>query len=172
MMSRSVHISARAFGLALLAGAVAAQAPAPPPPRIPYGAPIALDAAKRVAAAAEAEAAKNGWAMAIAVVDSGGHTVVFHRMDDTQLGSIRLAEGKARTALEFRRPSRFMQDAVAGGGAGLWWLNVEGVIALDGGVPVVVDGRIVGAIGVSGGSAAQDGQTAQAGAAAAARPGP
>lgn len=166
-----IRIPAFAFGFALLAGSAVAQAPAPPPPRVPYGTPIGLDAAKRVAAAAEAEAAKSGWAMAIAVVDSGGHAVVFHRMDETQLGSIRLAENKARTALEFRRPSRFMQDAVAGGGVGLWWLNVEGVVALEGGVPIVADGRIVGAIGVSGGTAAQDAQAAQTGAAAV-RPGP
>jgi glc operon protein GlcG len=134
------------------------------PPRTPYGEPISLNMAKQAVAAAEAEAVKNGWPMAIAIVDTGSNLVALHRMDNTQIGSTRLAEGKARTAVEFRRPSRVLQDAVAGGGAGLWWLRVEGVIPLEGGVPIVVNGKIVGAIGVSGAASPQDAQTAQAGA--------
>ena len=149
-----------AFGYA---GAALAQQP-PAPPRTPYGEPISLEMAKKAVSAAEAEAAKNGWPMAIAVIDSGSNLVVFHRMDNTQIGSIRLAEGKARTALEFRRPSRVLQDVVAAGGVGLWWLRVDGVIPLEGGVPIEVNGKIVGAIGVSGAASAQDAQTAQAGA--------
>jgi uncharacterized protein GlcG (DUF336 family) len=120
--------------------------------------------AKKVVAAAEAEAAANGWSMAIAVVDTGSNLVVLHRLDQTQIGSIRLAEGKAHTALDFCRPTHVMQDAVTGGGVGNWWLGVPGVVALEGGVPIVVGGKIVGAIGVSGGASSQDAQTAQAGA--------
>ncbi len=159
----------RIFTAALFAlgcgGVALAQAPAPaPPPRTPYGEPISLEMAKQAVAAAEAEATKNGWPMAIAIVDIGSNLVALHRMDNTQIGSIRLAEGKARTAVEFRRPSRVLQDAVAGGGVGLWWLRVDGVIPLEGGVPIVVNGKIVGAIGVSGAASPQDAQTAQAGA--------
>ena len=149
----------------LAAGPALAQSAIPaPPPRTPYGEPLSLDMAKKVVAAAEAEAGKNNWSMAIAVVDTGSNLVVLHRLDQTQLGSIRLAEGKAHTALEFRRPSRVMQDAVTGGGVGNWWLGVPGVVALEGGVPLVVGGKVVGAIGVSGGASSQDAQTAQAGA--------
>lgn len=140
-----------------------AQAP-PPPPTTPYGEPISLDMAKKAMGAAEAEAAQHGWSMAIAIVDTGSNLVALHRMDNTQIGSIRLAEGKARTAVEFRRPSRVMQDAVTGGGVGLWWLRVDGVVPLEGGVPITVNGKIVGAIGASGGASPQDAQTAQAGA--------
>ncbi len=120
--------------------------------------------AKRVVAGAEAEAGKNGWNMVIVVVDTGSNLVALHRMDQAQLGSLRLAKGKAHTALEFRRSSRFMQDAVTAGGVGNWWLGVPGVVALEGGVPILVGGKVVGAIGVSGAAAAQDVQTAQAGA--------
>ncbi len=150
----------------MVAGSAMAQAPAAPapPPRASYGESLTLDMAKKVVAGAEAEAAKNGWNMAIAVVDTGSNLVVLHRMDQTQLGSLRLAEGKAHTALEFRRPSRFMQDAVTAGGVGNWWLGVPGVVALEGGVPILVGGKVAGAIGVSGAAAAQDAQTAQAGA--------
>ena len=154
------------LGCTLLAGSAMAQAPtAPaPPPRAFYGESLTLDMAKKVMAAAEAEAVKNNWSMAIVIVDTGSNLVALHRMDQTQLGSLRAAEGKAHTALDFRRPTRFMQDAVTGGGVGNWWLGVPGVIALEGGVPILVGGKIVGAIGVSGAAASQDAQTAQAGA--------
>jgi uncharacterized protein GlcG (DUF336 family) len=155
-----VRLSGTLLCCTVLAGAALAQAPAPPPPAA-YGESLNLDMAKKVAAAAEAEAVRNRWTMAIVVVDAGNNLVLLQRMDQTQLGSIRLAEGKAHTALEFRRPSRFMQDAVTGGAVGNWWL---GVVSLDGGVPILVGGKVVGAVGVSGGSAAQDAQTAQAGA--------
>lgn len=145
------------------AGTALAQTPAAPP-TTPYGEPISLEMAKKAVAAAEAEAAQHGWPMAIAVVDTSSNLVALHRMDNTQIGSIRLAEGKAHTAVEFRRPSRVMQDAVAGGGVGLWWLRVDGVIPLEGGVPIVVNGKIIGAVGVSGGASPQDAQAAQAGA--------
>jgi uncharacterized protein GlcG (DUF336 family) len=151
-----------------------AQQQAAPPPAaaaspVPYGAPIGLEAARRAMAAAEEEATRNGWGVAIAVVDSGGHLVMLHRLDGTQIASIRIAEGKARTALEFRRPTKALEDAVAGGGAGLRLLSLENFFPLEGGVPIVAGGRIVGAIGVSGVTSQQDAQVARAGAEAAAR---
>lgn len=152
------------------------QQPAPPPAAAPaaaapapYGMPIALDAAKKAMAAAEEEAVKNNWGLAIAIVDSGGHPVMMHRLDGTQIASIRIAEGKARSALEFRRPTKALEDAVAGGGAGLRLLAVEGVTPLEGGVLIQAGGRIVGAIGVSGVLSSQDAQVARAGADAAVR---
>jgi len=133
------------------------------PPSTPYGAPIALAAAKQAMAAAEAEAAKNGWAVAIAIVDSGANLVMLHRLDNAQLASARIAEAKARTAAEFRRPTKVFEDAVAGGGIGLRVLTFGASVA-EGGVPIVSGGTIVGAIGVSGVQSHQDAQIAQAGA--------
>jgi uncharacterized protein GlcG (DUF336 family) len=145
---------------------VSAQQPAapPPPPTTPYGAPIGLDAAKKVMAAAEAEAVKNNWPMAIVILDSTGHTVMLHRLDNTQYGSIQVAEDKAHTALDFRRPSKVFEDLVAQGGLNMRILALRGASPLEGGVPITVDGKIVGAIGVSGGASNQDGQVAKAGA--------
>jgi glc operon protein GlcG len=149
---------------------VAAQQPAAPapPPTIPYGSPINLEAAKKVMAAAEAEATKNNWPMAIVILDSTGHTVMLHKLDNTQYGSIHVAEDKARTALDFRRPSKAFEDLVAQGGIGMRVLGIRGAAPLEGGVPIPVDGKIIGAVGVSGGTAPQDGQVAKAGADAAA----
>jgi uncharacterized protein GlcG (DUF336 family) len=147
---------------------VGAQQQAPsPPPTTPYGSPITLDAAKKVMVAAEAEATKNNWAMAIAILDSTGHVVMLHRFDNTQYGSIPVAEDKARTALDFRRPSKVFEDLVAQGGIGLRTLALRGAAPFEGGLPIIVDGKIVGAIGVSGATAQQDGQVAKAGADAA-----
>ena len=89
------------------------------PPTTPYGPPIEISAAKKVMDAAEAEALKNKWGVVIAIVDSGANLVMLHRLDNAQLGSVRLAEAKARTAVEFRRPTKVFEDAVAGGGVGL-----------------------------------------------------
>jgi glc operon protein GlcG len=133
------------------------------PPSTPYGAPIALAAAKQAMAAAEAEAAKNGWAVAIAIVDSGANLVLLQRLDNAQLSSVRIAEAKARTAAEFRRPTKVFEDAIAGGGIGLRVLTFGANVA-EGGVPIVSGGAIVGAIGVSGVQSHQDAQIAQAGA--------
>jgi glc operon protein GlcG len=154
--------------LAALAFIVAAfgQTPLAPPPTIPYGLPISTEAAKKIAAAAIAEAGKNNWRMAVAVVDSGGYLVYFERMQDTQLGSIELAIEKAKTAALFRRPTKTFQDTVAGGGEGLRVLRLTGAIPVEGGVPIIVDGKLVGAVGASGGSGDQDSHTAQSGAAA------
>ena len=130
---------------------------------LPYGAPISLPEAKRVLAAAQAEAVTNTWAMAISIVDAGGHLVAFERMDTTQHGSIEVSQQKAQTAVAFRRPSKAFQDNVAAGGEGLRTLRLPGALPIEGGVPLVVGGKIVGAIGVSGGTAVQDGQVAAAG---------
>ena len=149
------------LGLALLA---TAETPLPPPPPIPYGTPIGTEDAKRVAAAAIAEARRNNWNMAIAIVDGGGYLVYFERMPNTQLASVDLAIEKARTSALFRRPTKVFQDVVAGGGDGLRVLRLTGAIPNEGGVPIVIEGKIVGAIGISGGSVEQDGQAARAGA--------
>ena len=132
----------------------------------PYGFPIALDAAKKVAAPALAEAAKNNWAMVVAIVDTAGDLVYFERMDTTQVGSVAVAIDKARSAARFKRPTKAFQEMLAAGGDGLRVFSLTGAVPVDGGVPIVLDGKIVGAIGVSGGTSAQDGQCAQAGAAA------
>lgn len=133
------------------------------PPGTPYGAPITLGAAKTAMAAAEAEAVKNNWGVAIAIVDSGGNLVMLQRLDNAQLSAVRIAEAKARTAVEFRRPTKVLEDALAGGGVGLRVLTFGASLA-EGGVPIVSGGRIVGGIGVSGVASHQDAQVAQAGA--------
>lgn len=148
--------------LATLASGVQAQAQAPsPPPPPPYGAPINLDDAKKVAAAAVAEVAKIGSAPdAIAIVDHGGFLIYFERMDNTQLGSVEIAIEKARSAALFRRPSKVFEDALAGGRTAI--LALHGAIPLEGGVPILSGGKLVGAIGASGGTGQQDGQVAKA----------
>jgi uncharacterized protein GlcG (DUF336 family) len=133
---------------------------------LPYGAPIDLDTAKRVAAAAGKEADANGWPVVIAVVDSGANLVLLLRHDNAQLASIDIAQGKARTAVKLKRPTKMLDEGVAKGGAGLRILAVEGIVPMEGGLPLVVDGKIVGAIGVSGVTSPQDGLIAAAGAAA------
>ena len=134
-----------------------------PPPTTPYGAPISIDAARQAMAAAEAEASRNNWGVAIAIVDSGGNLVMLHRLDNAQLSAARIAEAKARTAVEFRRPTKALEDAVAGGGVGLRVLTFGASVA-EGGVPIAAGGTIVGGIGVSGVASHQDAQVAQAGA--------
>ena len=147
----------------LVSAHVQAQQPAPPPA---YGPAINLETAKKVMAAAEAEAVKNNWGMVITILDSGGNLVMAHRMDNAPLASVGVSRGKARTAVEFKRPSKALEDGIAGGGAGLRLLSLPGVF-VEGGVPIVVDGKIVGAIGASGAASGQDAQVAQAGANAA-----
>ena len=114
--------------------------------------------------AAIAEAGRNSWNMAVAVVDTGGYLVYFERMPNTQLGSVDLAIEKAHTSALFRRPTKVFQDALAGGGDGLRVLRLTGTIPDEGGVPIIVEGKLVGAIGILGGSVEQDGQAAKAGA--------
>jgi uncharacterized protein GlcG (DUF336 family) len=144
--------------LTLLASSAHAQLPNP------YGAPISLEDAKKAAAPAIAEARKNNWTMAVSIVDIAGDLVYFEKMDGTQTGSVNVAIQKARTAALFKRPSKSFQDTVASGGAGLRILGLPGAVPVEGGIPLIVDGKIVGAIGVSGGVSDQDAQCAKAGA--------
>jgi len=130
----------------------------------PYGLPVSVENAKKAAAAALAEARTNNWRMAVAVVDTGGILVYYEKMDNTQIGSADIAIEKARTAVRFKRPSKAFQDSVAGGGVGLRVLRLPGAVPLEGGIPLMIDGQIVGAIGVSGDSADHDGLCATAGA--------
>jgi len=127
-----------------------------------YGPPITTDLAKKVAAVALAEARANGWTMAVAVVDPGGILVYFEKIDDTQSASSRIAIDKARSAAMFKRPTKAFQDSVEKGGVGLRVMMLRGAIAAEGGVPLIVDGRIVGGLGVSGGTSEQDGQCCKA----------
>jgi uncharacterized protein GlcG (DUF336 family) len=123
---------------------------------------LTLEAAVKIAAAAEAEAAKNNWNVSIAVVDEGGHLVLLHKRDNTQYGSIDISIQKAQTAAGFKRATKVFEDAIAGGRTAL--LGIEQVLPLEGGVPLVFNGQIVGAIGVSGVTSQQDGIVAKAGA--------
>ena len=150
-----------ACAFAMAAGSALAQQPVA---TLPYGPPITLDQSKRAMAAAELEAAKNSWQVAITILDSGGNIVMFHKIDNTQLSAVTVSEGKARTALEFKRPSKALDDAIAAGGAGMRLLALKNITPLEGGLPVVVDGRIIGAIGVSGALSSQDAQVAKVGA--------
>jgi glc operon protein GlcG len=130
----------------------------------PYGMPISLENARKASAAAVAEARKNNWNMAVAIVDPGGYLVYHEKMDDTQLGSAKVAIDKARSAALFKRPTKVFQDRLTSGNAGLPALKVDGAIPIEGGLPLIIDGHIVGAIGVSGDSSEHDGQCAKAGA--------
>lgn len=152
-----------AIFMIMATAAATAQAPTPPP-TTPYGAPIGFETAKKVMAGAEAEATKNNWGMAIVILNSTGHVVMLHTLDGTQYGSIAVAEDKARSALDFRRPTKVFEDLVAQGGIGLRTLALRGATPLEGGIPLINDSKIVGAIGVSGGTSVQDGQVAKAGA--------
>jgi uncharacterized protein GlcG (DUF336 family) len=127
-----------------------------------YGAAVRIETAKKAAAAALAEARRNNWTMAVAVVDTGGHLVYFERMDDTQAGSTTVAQDKARSAALFKRPTKAFQDTLAAGGDGLRVLAIRGAVPVEGGLPLIVDGAIAGAVGVSGGTSQQDGQCAKA----------
>jgi glc operon protein GlcG len=133
-----------------------------PPPIIPYGVPITLAQAMRAAEAAVAEAERQGLFMAIAIVDPAGGLVHLAKMDNTQHGSVRIAEDKARSSAQFRRPTRVFQDALMAGNAFI--MGLSGVTPVEGGLPLVADGKIIGAIGASGGTHHQDGAVAKAGA--------
>jgi uncharacterized protein GlcG (DUF336 family) len=144
--------------VALLA-VVPVEAQGPPP----YGAPITLEQAKKVLAGAEAEAKKNSWNVVISIVDTGGQLVAMQRLDNTQFGSIDVARDKAYSAVAFRRPTKAFQDAVAQGGENLRILKIGAASPLEGGIPIVLDGKIIGAVGVSGVTSQQDAQIARAG---------
>lgn len=149
---------------AMLAGAAALAAPglATAQNTAPaYGAPVSLDRARDAIAKARAEAQKNNWAMAIAVVDTSGQLVALERMDQTQTLSIQIAIDKARAASGLKRSTKLLEDAVSAGRTNI--LSLAGVVAVEGGLPIIVNGMVVGAIGVSGASSPQDGQVAAAG---------
>ena len=128
-----------------------------------YGLAITLDHAKKAAAPALDEARRNQWTMAVAIVDTGGNLVYFEKMDGTQTGSVLVSINKARSAALFKRPTKAFQETLATGGDGLRVLGLENAVPVEGGIPLVIDGKIVGAIGLSGGTSAQDGQCARAG---------
>jgi uncharacterized protein GlcG (DUF336 family) len=132
-----------------------------------YGANVTFEQAKKAGAAAEAEARKNNWPVAIAVVDTAGNLVHFSKLDGTQTASVMVAQDKAVSAAIYRRPTKVFQDGLAGGGAGLRILHLRGATAVEGGVPILADGKVIGAVGVSGVNADQDAQVAKAGADAA-----
>jgi uncharacterized protein GlcG (DUF336 family) len=142
------------LSLPLLAGAQTAP---------PYGPPITLDQAKKAVGAAQADARKNKWDVVVAIVDPAGQLVLLEKMDNTQNAASEVARQKASSAALYRRPTKAFQDGLAAGGAGLRILRLEGAVPLDGGLPIVVDGKIIGAIGVSGVASEQDGQIAKAG---------
>jgi uncharacterized protein GlcG (DUF336 family) len=155
--AKSMACIACAFGLALVAPVANAQAPVRPP----YGQAISLETAKKLAAVSAAEARKNNWPVAIAVVDNHGMLIYYEMMDNTQTTSAVIAIEKAKTAAGYRRPSKEFQDNVTGGNAAV--MGLPGVTPIEGGLPIVVDGKMIGAIGVSGVTAAQDGMVAKAG---------
>ena len=136
----------------------------PVPPTPPYGLPISLKLAKEVVARAEAEALSRDWKMVFAVVDSTAHLVVLHKMDDVHYSAIGVAQAKALCAVNFKRSTKGFEDAVAAGGAGVRLLSIDGMCPLEGGIPLIHDGAIIGAIGVSGVTSADDGMVAQVGA--------
>lgn len=148
-----------AIGTALVLTAATAGAQGPPP----YGPGITLDQAKKAMAGAEAEAKKNNWPVVITILDSGGNLVMTQRLDGAQFGSVEVAREKAYSAVAFRRPTKVFEDAVAQGGANLRILRLSGAMPLDGGLPIVIDGKIAGGIGVSGVTGAQDAQIGKAG---------
>jgi glc operon protein GlcG len=155
----TLHPVKLTLGLILL-GTVSALAQSP----APYGPPISVENAKKVAAAALAEARKNSWTMAVAVVDPDGTLIYYEKMDNTQNGSAKVAIDKARSAALFKRPTKVFADRLTSGNGGLPVLAVEGAVPVEGGIPLVIDAHIVGAVGLSGDTSDHDGQCAQAGA--------
>ncbi len=144
-------------GLLCVGQSAWAQAP------IPYGEAISLEQAKKVIAAAEVEAKKNSWPVAIAVVDGAGFLVAFQRLDNTQLGSVKVAIQKAETSAKFRRPTKVFEETLEKGGANLKILKLPDALPIEGGLPIIHEGKIIGAIGVSGVKSTEDGQVAAAG---------
>ena len=169
-----MRIAMIAMGLLVSTGAALAQAPAAAPNpldaipdkmpfNVPYGPPISADRAHKIIEAADAEAKKRGWPMNISVVDSGGNLVAFLRQDGAQLASIAISQHKAKTAITFRRETKALEAGIQSGFNYL--ITLDGVIGSRGGIPLVEDGKMIGAIGVSGGAGSQDEVVAKAGAA-------
>lgn len=173
MRMRALAVALAATTLLLVASGSRAQQQEAPNPRdvipdkmpfdVPYGAPISLDRAQAVLAATVAEAKKHDWKLNVTVVDSGGNVVAFARMDGAQLASVVISENKARTAATWRRETKVLENGIQGGNTYL--LSLPGVTGSRGGIPLVEDGKLIGAIGVSGGTGSQDEVCAKAGAA-------
>jgi glc operon protein GlcG len=149
-------------GIALCCAAGAALAQTPPVPQ--YGTNINHEQARKVVAAAIAESRKQNLPMAVAVVDNSGQLVAFERMDNTQTASTGISQDKALSSAMYRRPTKVFQDVLAAGGVGLRVLTLRGANAVEGGVPLIVDGKIIGGLGISGGTSEQDGTVAKVGA--------
>jgi len=130
-------------------------------PQLPTKKVLTLDAAKQIAAAAHEEARKNHWTMAISIVDDGAHLLYLERMDGTQIASVIVAQDKAATAVRFKRPTKALEEVVAGGR--LVAMKLAGATPIEGGLPIVVEGEVIGGIGVSGATSPEDGQVAAAG---------
>ena len=164
---QAFHWASLTIAALLFVGPAAAQAPAPAsvpdvmPFDIPYGAPISLERAKQIGDAAVAEAKKRNWKMVIVIVEPTGDLVYFQKMDGTQYASIKIAPGKAQTAARYRRPSKAFNEQMETGHP--YVATLDGVVASEGGVPIVENGKLIGAIGVSGGAPPQDGVVAKAG---------
>ena len=151
------------FLLTFVTFCIAAQNQPSTAPAIPmYGESITLEKAKKLVAAAEAFAVGKQWPITVAIVDTGGNLVMLVTMDNTQRASIDIAIGKAKTANNFKRPTKALEDVIAGGGSGLRILAVPGLFPIEGGEPIYANGKIVGAIGVSGMSAVQDEEVVKA----------
>ena len=138
--------------------------PTPGPKLPPYGLSITNEQAKKVAAAALAPARSNQWTMVVAIVDTGGHLVYLEKLDQTQVGSVEVAIAKAKSAAIFKRPTKMFQERLAKGGDGLLVLRLKDAVPVEGGLPILIDGKLVGALGISGGSSAEDEVCAEAGA--------
>lgn len=168
---RKLALTLIAFAAFAVAGSAHAQQPAAPPSTAPaapppYGEPITIDQAKAVAAAAVAEAKKNNWPMCITVVAPSGDLVYFERMDNCQYASINISQHKARAAATFRRPTLAFENGLAAGQQNTYLLTLDGMIGSRGGNPLVLNGKLIGAIGVSGGTGPQDDEVSKAGVAA------
>lgn len=159
MMFRTVR-SLLFVGMCVAGFASLASAQTAPPP---YGEAITLEQAKKVLAAAEAEAKKNNWPVAISVVDGSGFLVAFQRLDNTQLGSVEVSLEKAKTSALFRRPTKAFEEVLEKGGANLKLLKLPGALPIEGGLPIIHGGKVIGAIGVSGVKSTEDAQVATAG---------
>jgi glc operon protein GlcG len=166
-LMRHLVVSLLSAGAALAIGASAqAQAPAAPPTPPPYGESINLEQAKTIVDAAMAEAKKNNWFMAITVVGPAGDLVYFAKMDNTQYASVTISQHKARAAATFRRPTKAFEENLGKGFEFIYQMTLDGMIGSQGGVPLVLNGKLIGAIGCSGGLGPQDLQTCMAGVAA------
>ena len=164
-----MRVTASLLLSALLLAGAAAVAQAPPQPTaslytIPYGPPVTLDMAKKAAAAAQAEAHKNGWMMTVAVVDPNGELVYYERTDNSEFAAAKLSIEKARSSVLYKRPTKVFDDGLAAGGRGLRILGLTGASVIEGGLPLMVNGKIIGGIGVSGDASEHDAQCATAGA--------